>query len=86
MKWESWYIHADLSCNDCDGECGCEWHQDVRIKPVFNGAATLAEAASRARLFADQLQEMHDKGWLLKEPFDDDGWGYARKPAAVTAR
>lgn len=43
-----------------------------RAKGIMDGATTLAEAAAMARTFADELQRLHDKGYVLREPVRDD--------------
>ena len=51
----------------------------IRAKWTIDGATTLAEAAVKAREFADQLQALHDAGWVLEGPVDDD-YGHISKP------
>ncbi len=52
----------------------------IRAKWTIDGASTLAEAAQKAREFADHLQGLHDQGYVLREPVADD-YGFIRKPA-----
>jgi hypothetical protein len=67
---------TDLDPNDDD-----DWDGDgiVRAKWILDGATTLAEAADRARAFADALQVMHDQGYLLRNPIEDD-YGFIYLP------
>jgi hypothetical protein len=44
----------------------------VRAKGVMDDATTLAEAAEKVRAFADELQRLHDEGYVLSEPVSDD--------------
>lgn len=53
--------------------------ETIRAKWMIDGAATLAEAAAKARAFADDLQRLHDEGYVLREPVDDD-YGFYYKP------
>jgi hypothetical protein len=53
--------------------------ETVRAKWIIDGSATLAEAAQKAREFADFLQGLHDEGCVLDQPIEDD-YGYYRKP------
>jgi hypothetical protein len=53
--------------------------ETVRAKWTIDGATTLAEAAQRSRQFADYLQGLHDEGYVLIEPIQDD-YGNYRKP------
>lgn len=48
----------------------------VRAKWAIDGATTLAEAAQKAREFADHLQDLHDQGYVLREPVADDYGAY----------
>ena len=50
----------------------------VRAKWTLDGATTLAEAAQKARDFADRLQRLHDKGYVLREPIADDYGSYCK--------
>jgi hypothetical protein len=63
-----------------DGEVD-DWEDDgiVRAKWTIDGAATLAEAAQKAREFAGELQRLHDEGNVLREPIADD-YGMYYKP------
>ena len=54
--------------------------ESIRAKWTIDGAATLAEAAGKARAFADRLQRLHDEGYLLRGPVEDD-YGFIYKPA-----
>lgn len=51
----------------------------VRAKWIIDGATTLAEAAQKARAFADHLQGLHDQGYVLDSPIADDH-GFYSKP------
>lgn len=53
--------------------------ETVRAKWAIDGATTLAEAAAKARAFADELQRLHDEGYVLREPVEDD-YGFYYKP------
>lgn len=44
----------------------------IRAKWMLDGAETLADAAERARVAAQQLQQLHDAGWTLQAPVEDD--------------
>lgn len=62
---------------DMDDE---EFENDlVRAKGVMDDATTLAEAAQKVRAFADELQRLHDEGYVLDEPVADD-YGFYSKP------
>lgn len=50
-----------------------------RAKGIMDGAATLAEAAAFARTFADDLQALHEQGYVLRRPVEDD-YAYYYKP------
>jgi hypothetical protein len=65
---------ADLE--DDESEDGT---RTVRAKWTIDGATTLAEAAQKAREFADFLQGLHDQGFVLDSPVADD-YGFYRKP------
>ena len=54
--------------------------QLFRAKWMLDGATTLAEAAQKARDYADWLQGLHDQGYVLDEPVSDD-YGFYLKPA-----
>jgi hypothetical protein len=45
----------------------------------MDGAATLPEAATKLREYADQLDDMHKSGWVLRSPINDD-YGFVIKP------
>jgi hypothetical protein len=51
----------------------------IRAKWILDGAVTLAEAAQKARDFADHLQGLHDQGYILRDPVADD-YGWICKP------
>ena len=51
----------------------------VRAKWTIDGAKTLAEAAQKAREFADFLQGLHDEGYVLRDEVTDD-YGFYYKP------
>jgi len=51
----------------------------IRAKGILDGATTLAEAAGKAREFAAELQRLHDAGYVLSEPVEDD-YGFIEKP------
>lgn len=50
----------------------------IRAKWIMDDAVTLAEAATKVRLFADLLDEMAAEGWELREPVSDD-YGFLKK-------
>jgi hypothetical protein len=54
-------------------------HEIVRAKWSIDGAKTLAEAAQKARDFADFLQGLHDQGYVLEDEIADD-YGFYYKP------
>ena len=54
----------------------------VRAKGILDGAATLADAASKARQFAFRLEVLAGQGWQLREPVADD-YGLVWKPGVV---
>jgi hypothetical protein len=51
----------------------------VRAKWTIDGANTLAEAACMAKEFSQYLQMLHDQGYVLRSPIDDD-YGFYYKP------
>lgn len=51
----------------------------VRAKWTIDGATTLAEAAEMSRGFAEYLQQLHDEGYVLVQPIEDD-YGFYTKP------
>ena len=53
--------------------------ETVRAKWTIDGATTLAEAAEKACAFAARLQGLHDQGYVLRQPIDDD-YGFYYKP------
>jgi hypothetical protein len=65
--------------DDEDEDDGTE---TVRAKWILDGAETLAEAADRAREFADWLQGLHTEGYVLDGPVADD-YGHYYKPGAA---
>jgi hypothetical protein len=53
----------------------------VRAKWTIDGAKTLAEAADMAHEFGIYLQTLHDQGYVLRQPIEDDyGFYYKSKP------
>lgn len=56
-----------------------DYDELVRAKWTIDGATTLAEAAEKARDFSIYLQSLHDEGWVLRNPIDDD-YGFYYKP------
>lgn len=64
-----------------EGEDAEEYDLWVRAKWTIDGATTLAEAAQKAREFADWLQGLHDEGYVLREAVADD-YGSCYKPEA----
>lgn len=46
--------------------------QFFRAKWMLDGSTTLAEAAQKAREFADWLQGLHDQGYVLEDEITDD--------------
>jgi hypothetical protein len=53
--------------------------QTIRAKWTLDGAANLAEAATRLEEFATYLRSLHEAGWTLTAPFQDD-YGTLRSP------
>ena len=69
-------IHEDVTEEDLSEE----FEDDcVRAKGVMDDATTLAEAAQKVRAFADELQRLHDEGYVLTDPVEDD-YGFYSKP------
>ncbi len=64
----------------------CEQPHDeiVRAKWIMDGATTLAEAADQVRAFANELQELHDEGYVFTQPVADD-YGFYVKPGTKCA-
>lgn len=52
----------------------------IRAKWLMDGATTLAEAAGKLRERADQLFWLHQQGWKLEQPVEDD-YGLLVRPA-----
>jgi hypothetical protein len=50
------------------------------VKWVADGATTLAEAAGLVRAFADELQELHTQGYVLRDDEIDNGMAHYYKP------
>jgi len=50
----------------------------IRAKWTIDGAATLAEAAQKAREFAEYLLDLDVQGYALSGPVDDD-YGFCVK-------
>lgn len=48
----------------------------IRAKGLIDESTTLAEAATKAREFANMLQQLHDDGYVLREPVADDYASY----------
>ena len=46
--------------------------ETIRAKWTMDGANTLPEAAAKLREFADDLDKMHQEGWTLEAPVEDD--------------
>ena len=44
----------------------------LRAKWLLDGCSTLAQCAERLRTAAEQMQALHDRGWTLDGPIDDD--------------
>jgi hypothetical protein len=53
----------------------------MRAKGVLDGSVTLAEAAQKAHALGAELQRLHDEGYVLDGPIEDD-YGFYRKPAS----
>jgi hypothetical protein len=56
-----------------------ELDEIIRAKWTIDGATTLTEAAKMLRKFADRLQSLHDDGYVLRQPVEDD-YGFYYKP------
>jgi hypothetical protein len=63
--------HAD-TLDDADTEFPEAYDEIERAKWSIDGARTLAEAAEKSRAFADRLQALHDEGYVLRRPVEDD--------------
>jgi hypothetical protein len=50
------------------------------VKWIADGATTLAEAADLVRAFADELQELHTQGYVLRDGEIDNGMAHYYKP------
>lgn len=61
------------------GAVSTKQEEIVRAKGVIDGAATLAEAAQKARDFADEMDRMAAEGYDLCDPVEDD-YGFITKP------
>ena len=72
---------AASSDEDFDEEDGY-FDELIRAKWTIDGATTLAEAAVMAREFADELQRLHNEGYALREPVQDDYAHYYKPEAA----
>jgi hypothetical protein len=70
---------SDVTHDALDVDEAEEFDDSVRAKWTIDGATTLAEAAQKAREFADFLQGLHDQGYVLREPIADD-YGFFYKP------
>src|SRR6201986_3364908 len=68
---------ADDAPGDEDDEFGTDDIQ--RARGIMDGATTLAEAAAYARTFADDLQALHEQGYVLRRPVTDD-YAFYYKP------
>jgi hypothetical protein len=68
------------SAPDDDAEEPDEDEIIIRAKWTIDNAATLEEAARRAEEFAEYLHGLHAKGYVLREPVEDD-YGFAIPPA-----
>lgn len=53
--------------------------EPIRAKWMLDGAATLPEAAQKARDFAGWLESLHDQGYVLRDEIADD-YGSCYKP------
>jgi len=51
----------------------------IRAKWLYDGAATLAEAAAMLRAEADRLEHLGKDGWTLEQPVEDD-YGFLVPP------
>ncbi|HUY44239.1 MAG TPA: hypothetical protein VMV92_00720 [Streptosporangiaceae bacterium] len=51
----------------------------IRAKWTIDGAATLAEAAQKAREFAEYLLDLESQGYALSGPVGDD-YGFCVRP------
>jgi hypothetical protein len=75
-------IEANADSLADDDEDGPQ-DETIRAKWTIDGAATLAEAAVKAREFADHLQALHDGGYVLRQPVEDD-YAFYFKPERVS--
>lgn len=53
--------------------------ETIRAKWTMDGAATLADAAQRLEDHATRLRSLHEQGWTLTAPVEDD-YGHLRDP------
>jgi hypothetical protein len=58
---------------------GAKGGDTLRAKWTMDGATTLQEAASRLEVLAAHLRNLHDQGWTLVSPVEDD-YGILRDP------
>ena len=47
-------------------------YETIRAKWTMDEAETLLEAAEKLRVYANDLEKMHNEGWRLREPIADD--------------
>lgn len=74
--------------DECQGECGdpaCSCTDEiVRAKWTMDGARTLEEAAVLVRGFANHLDDLHQRGFFLREAVVDD-YGFIYHPDGTKA-
>ena len=56
----------------------------IRAKWLMDGATTLAEAATKLREYANELDQLARDGWTLEQPIEDD-YGFLVAPVASHA-
>lgn len=75
QRWSAPEKQAVLECPHCCEMTGYRAVAEERIeraKWIFDGASTVQEMSSRLRARADQLRELANEGWELREPVQDD--------------
>lgn len=75
QRWSAPKKQAVLECPHCREMIGYRAVAEERIeraKWIFDGASTVQEMSYRLRARADQLRELANEGWKLREPVQDD--------------